>query len=219
MTVAALYDVHGNVYALEAVLADGAGDADAVVFGGDLVLGAWPRETLALARSLGLQAHLVRGNWERLLADGSTSQPEAWVRERLDGADLGWPPSVTLDGVLYVHATPRRDDEVVVPGLERGWDAFDEVQERVVVCGHSHVQFDVVRNGRRIVNPGSVGNPTVRPTAWWALLDGEEVELRTTDYDTESVASAMAATGWQWLDFVDELRSPYSLEQVLEHVR
>jgi predicted phosphodiesterase len=216
MTVAALYDVHGNLPALEAVLADGAADADAIVFGGDLVVGAWPRETFELALSLGDRARFLRGNWERLLVERSSKQPAPWVRERLGDADVDWPFSLTLDGVLYVHATPRRDDELVVPGVDEGWDAFTEP---FVVCGHSHVQYDVERDGRRIVNPGSVGNPTVRPAAWWALIEDGEVELRTTDYDTEATATAMAATGWEWLGFVDELRSPYSLQQIQESLR
>ena len=134
------------------------------------------------------------------------------MRERLDGADVDWPLSLTLDGVLYVHATPRSDEEIVVPQWrDDDWDSFTVP---FTVCGHSHIQFDLMRDGRRVVNPGSVGNPTVRPAAWWALIEGDEVELRATDYDTEATAAAMAATGWEWLGFVDELRSPYSLEQI-----
>jgi predicted phosphodiesterase len=216
MTVAALFDVHANAPALEAVLADGAAEADAVVFGGDLVCGAWPRETLELALSLGDRAHFVRGNWERLVVEQSPKQPTPWLRERIGDTDVDWPFALTLDDVLYVHATPRRDDELVVPGIDRGWDAFTEP---FVVCGHSHIQYDVTLDGRRIVNPGSVGNPTVRPAAWWALIDGDDVELRTTEYDTEATAAAMAATGWEWLGFVDELRSPYSLRQIQESLQ
>jgi predicted phosphodiesterase len=216
MTVAALFDVHANAPALEAVLADGAAEADAVVFGGDLVCGAWPRETLELALSLGDRAHFVRGNWERLVVEQSPKQPTPWLRERIGDTDVDWPFALTLDDVLYVHATPRRDDELVVPGIDRGWDAFTEP---FVVCGHSHIQYDVTLDGRRIVNPGSVGNPTVRPAAWWALIDGDDVELRTTEYDTEATAAAMAAAGWEWLGFVDELRSPYSLRQIQESLQ
>jgi predicted phosphodiesterase len=212
MTVAALYDVHANVRALEAVLADGAGDADVVVFGGDLVAGPWPAETLELARSLGERARFVRGNWERALVEGSDAEPVAWLRERLGGADLDWPFSVEIGGALYLHATPRRDDEIALPSLrEDDWALFTET---FVVCGHTHVQFDVTRDGCRVVNPGSVGNPTVRPAAWWALVDGDDVELRTTDYDTAATADAMDVTGWRWLNLADELRSPYSLDQI-----
>jgi predicted phosphodiesterase len=216
MTVAALFDVHANLPALEAVLADGAADADAIVFGGDLVAGAWPRETLDRARSLGDRAQFIRGNWERYLVDEPDEPVIAWLRERVDPAEVEWPASLSLDGVLYCHATPRRDDEAVLPQVERSpWESFD-VDERLVVCGHTHVQFDVVRNGRRIVNPGSVGAPSLRAAAWWALI-GDDVELRATDYDTEGTAAAMAETGWESLGFgfSDTLRAPSSLEQIV----
>jgi len=214
MTVAALYDVHANAPALAAVLADGAADADAVVFGGDLVAGAWPRETLELARSLGDRAHFVRGNWERYVAERRDHAAVAWLLERVEPDELDWPSSLLLDGVLYVHATPQRDDAIVLPQWrDDDWEPFTAP---FTVCGHSHIQYDVARDGRRIVNPGSVGNPTVRPAAWWALIDGDDVELRTTDYDTDATAAAMGETGWDWLGFVDELRNPYSLEQIRE---
>jgi predicted phosphodiesterase len=217
MTVAALYDVHANLPALEAVLADGAADADAVVFGGDLVAGAWPRETLDLARSLGDRAHFVRGNWERYVVEEPDEPVIAWLRERIDPSEVDWPSTLSLDGVLYCHATPRRDDELVLPQVERSpWEAFD-VDEPLVVCGHTHLQFDAVRHGRRIVNPGSVGAPTVRAAAWWALI-GDDVELRTTSYDTDGTAAAMGATGWEWLGFADGLRAPPALATIVELV-
>jgi predicted phosphodiesterase len=215
VTVAALFDVHANLPALEAVLADGASDADAIVFGGDLVAGAWPRETLDLAQALGARAHFIRGNWERYLADEPDEPAIAWLRERVDPAEVDWPLSLELDGVLYCHATPRRDDEPVLPQVDRSpWEAFD-VDEPLVVCGHTHVQFDVVRRGRRIVNPGSVGAPSVRAAAWWAVI-GDEVELRATDYDTEAAAAAMAESGWEQLgfSFVGALCAPSSVEDV-----
>lgn len=212
MRVAALYDVHGNVRALEAVLRE-AVDVDAYVFGGDLVAGAWPRETLELARSLGDRASFVRGNWERALVEGDPAPEAVWLRAQLDGHDLDWPETLTLDGVLYCHATPRSDSEIVLPQWDRSdWSAF---RGPLVVCGHTHVQFDVERNGTRIVNPGSVGNPTVRATAWWAVIDDGEAELRTTDYDTASAAAEMRTSGFPRSDFADELGEPYTVERIL----
>ena len=214
MSVAALYDVHANLPALEAVLADGAGDADAIVFGGDLVAGAWPRETLDLARSLGDRAHFVRGNWERYLVERRDHDAVAWLLERVEPEEVDWPASLTLDDALYVHASPRADDDIVLPQWrDEDWEPF---AAPFTVCGHSHIQYDVARDGRRVVNPGSVGNPTVRPAAWWAVIDGGDVELRATEYDTVATADAIAESGWEWLGFVDELRSPYSLEQIRE---
>jgi predicted phosphodiesterase len=219
MRVAALYDVHGNAPALEAVLAD-LGDVDAVVFGGDLVWGAWPRETLELARGLGERARFIMGNTDRsALTDGEDASA-LWVQERLSDDErafvLSWPATRSLDGALYCHATPRNDTELVTPDSpeERWAEVLDGVAEELVVCGHIHLQYDVRRAGRRVVNPGSVGNPTIRAAAWWAIVDAGEVELRTTDYDTGSTAEAWRATGYSRTDFADELDAPLTLEQL-----
>ncbi len=220
MTVAAFYDVHGNLPALEAVLAEAEG-ADAVVFGGDLIWGAWPRECLDLALSLGDRAHFVRGNTDRLALTSAADEFAPWTRERLSDAQcelvLAWPLTLALEGVLYCHATPRSDEEIVLPvSPEERWaEVLDGVDERVVVCGHTHVQFDEVHAGRRVVNPGSVGNPTDRATACWALI-GPEIELRATDYDTEATAAAMRESGFPRTDFADELIEPRPRERVYE---
>lgn len=217
LTVAALYDVHGNLPALEAVLAD-ADSADAVVFGGDLIWGPWPRECLELSLSLGDRAHFVRGNTDRFVLT-SNDESSLWVRERLSAEQLelvlAWPQTLVLDRVLYCHATPRSDEEIVLPvSSENRWaEVLAGVEDDVVVCGHTHVQFDEVHAGRRIVNPGSVGNPTDRATAWWALV-GPDVELRTTDYDTEATAAAMRVRGFPRTDFADELIEPRTRESV-----
>jgi predicted phosphodiesterase len=224
MRVAALYDVHGNAPALEAVLDDGASEADVVLFGGDLVWGAWPRETLVLARSLGDKARFIMGNTDRGALTNDDDASADWVQERLDDEErsfvLSWPATLTLDGALYCHGTPRSDTEVVTPMSPQSvWaDALAGVAEELVVCGHFHYQYDERRGGHRVVNPGSVGNPTVRPTAWWAVLDGGEVDIRTTDYDTRGTAAGWLATGFPRTDFADELLEPYSLEQLLERV-
>jgi len=218
LTVAALYDVHGNLPALEAVLAEI--DADIVVFGGDLVWGAWPRETLELALALGDRARFIRGNTDR----GAMTQddPSAlWVQTRLTEEQrelvLAWPETMSIDGVLYCHATPRSDSEIVTPASpESRWEeVLEGVAEHVVVCGHTHLQFDEEHAGHRVVNPGSVGNPTVRATAWWARI-GPEIELRSTDYDTRGTADAWAATGYPRQDFAGDLRAPWTREQLLE---
>ena len=201
MRVAALYDVHGNLPALEAVLADLPSNVDAIVFGGDLVWGPWPRECLALAESLGDPARFVRGNCETLVLVGSGEH--AWARNQLDDDQLrrvaAWPATLTLDvdglgRTLFCHATPRSEDEILFAEspVARWADAVGGVVERTVVCGHTHLQYDRELCGHRVINPGSVGAPTVRPVAWWALL-GPEVELRTTSYDTEGTIEAAAA--------------------------
>ncbi|HTZ06001.1 MAG TPA: metallophosphoesterase family protein [Gaiellaceae bacterium] len=219
VTTAALYDVHGNLPALEAVLAE-AGGADAIVFGGDLIWGAWPRECLERALSLGDRARFVLGNTDRM-ALTSDDESSVWVRERLSEEQRelvrAWPPTLELDGVLHCHATPRSDEEIVFPiSSEVRWaEVLEGVEASVVVCGHTHIQFDEVHAGRRVVNPGSVGNATDRATACWAIV-GPQIELRTTDYDTVAAAAAMRATGFPRTDFADELIEPRTRESLYE---
>jgi len=224
LKVAALYDVHGNLPALEAALAGVERDnVDLVVFGGDLFWGAWPSETLELARSLGDRARFILGNTDRSALTG-VEESARWTQERLNAEQrafvLAWPETLALDGVRYCHATPRSDTEVVLPtSSEQRWaEVLDGVEEQVVVCGHTHLQYDEVHAGRRVVNPGSVGNPIDRATAWWAVI-GPEVELRTSDYDTVAAAAAMRERGFPRADFADELLEPRTHEQVLEWLR
>jgi putative phosphoesterase len=220
MRVAALYDVHGNVRALEAVLAEV--HADAVVFGGDLVWGAWPCETLEVAQSFGDRAHFVSGNMDRISMANREDESTLYVQERLSEEQQAfvrsWPGTVSLDGVLYCHATPRSDEEIVTPfsDEERWQEVLTGVEEETVACGHIHYQYDERRAGRRVVNPGSVGLPTIRATAWWAIFDSGDVELRTTDYDVEKAAAEMRATGFPRPDFSEQLVAPRSLEQLRE---
>jgi len=207
--VAALYDVHGNVRALEAVLAE-AGDVDAYLFGGDVFWGPWPGETLELVQSLGERTLFVRGNWERYLLEGK----DDWTAQHV-AVDVvrDWPLTLSLDGVVYCHATPARDDEIVLPQLERSdWSSFTAP---LTDCGHTHVRFAI----DRILNPGSVGLPTVRAAAWWALVDDGDVELRTTEYDTAATADAMRRSSVpEANELADEVVQPPTVEQVLERI-
>jgi predicted phosphodiesterase len=223
--VAALYDVHGNLPALEAVLAEvDAAGVDVVVFGGDVVWGGWPAETLERALALGERALFLSGNWERGVVERTDDSAE-WVADRLapDALDrlAAWPPTLTLDGdglgeTLFCHATPRSDEELVsqVSAPEKWAEVLDGVEQRAVVCGHTHLQFDLSANGVRVVNPGSVGNPTGEPAAYWAVL-GPDVELRATRYDTAATAAALRATGFPRPDFADELLEPWPVDRVL----
>jgi predicted phosphodiesterase len=221
--IAALYDVHGNLPALEAVLDEVPDDIDAIVFGGDLVWGPWPSECLARAESFGNRAYFVRGKCETLVLAGTGKH--SCARERLDEDQLrrvaAWPASVTLDvgglgPTLFCHATPRSEDDILFAEspAARWADALAGVAERTVVCGRTHLQCDTELCGRRVVNAGSVGAPTVRPVACWALL-GSDVELRTTSYDTEATIAAAAAVVPDVHSFVRWLReTPSSQERV-----
>jgi predicted phosphodiesterase len=199
LRVAALYDVHGNLPALEAVLAEIGEDVDLILFGGDLVWGPWPGETLERALALGDRARFLHGNCETLVAEGA-SDAHRHARDQLDARHLAiirsWPRTLSLDveglgRTLFCHATPRDEEAILTPEAPPSdWaEALAGVDERVVVCGHTHLQFDRPFAGVRVVNPGSVGAPTERPAAWWAAL-GPDVELRTTEYDTEATIEA-----------------------------
>jgi predicted phosphodiesterase len=184
--VAALYDVHGMPWALEAVLAEN--DADAIVFGGDLVWGPYPRETLALIRDT--DAHVIRGNADR--------EPDEWLREQLQPEELDWlvalPESEVVDGVFYCHATPRSDEEIVTP--ETSDVELEEMlagtDERYVVGGHTHMQ----QQRGRYVNAGSVGMPYEgEVAAFWAVI-GEEPDLRRTSFDVERAIAEIRKSAW-----------------------
>ncbi len=238
MRVAALYDIHGNLPALEAVLADPRfAEADAVVVGGDVVAGPQPAETLELLLTLGARADFIRGNADRCVA--GTDEPDVfpaevleavrWCSEQLDARQraevYAWPPTATLSvdglgGVLFCHATPRSDTELVTPATPEGVvaEALAGVAAEVVVCGHIHVQYERVVEGRRLVNAGSVGLTNARPPgAYWALLGASRapVELVRTDYDVERTIAAAEAAGYPLADFATSLREPPSGDETI----
>lgn len=203
MRIAALYDVHGNLPALEAVLADaGAAAADLIVFGGDVVSGPFPHETLALARSLGQRACFVRGNGDREAATGAAG----WVSQQLGAEERDFLGRTEerlvyevegLGPTLFCHASPRSDEEILTAATpaEPFRQALSGVDERVVVCGHTHVQFERVVDGVRVVNAGSVGMPYGEVGAYWTLL-GPDVSLRQTEYDLEAAAERIRSSGY-----------------------
>ena len=213
MKVAALYDVHGSLPALEAVLAEvDALQVDAVVVGGDIAIGPMPRPTLERLLGLGERARFLRGNGDREIATPSAGtdlwlERTRWSAEQLAPRRRAWlaalpdTQSLDVDGlgpVLFCHGSPRSDEEILtrISPEERVAAAVDGVSEGVVVCGHTHVQFDRQVAGKRLVNAGSVGMPYERqPGAYWALL-GPGVELRRTEYDLEAAAAAIRATGF-----------------------
>ena len=189
MRVAALYDIHGNLPALDAVLAEV--DADVIVVGGDVVMGLSPAETLERLRSHPGDVRFIRGNADREVYDESPglAPPELleYARARLSSEQLDfmrtWPLTVSIGRVLFCHATPRNDEEIFTRDSpdERWAEVLAGVDADVVVCGHTHVQFDRRIGDIRLVNAGSVGMPYAdEPGAYWALLDGTDVELRHT---------------------------------------
>lgn len=238
MRVAALYDIHANLPALEAVLADvRQAGVDRVVVGGDVVPGPMPRETLACLRDFDLPVQFIHGNGERaVLAEmaGTDSglvparfRPLVqWVAAQLppdDGPWLaGWPPTLTVEiaglgAVLFCHATPRNDTEIFtrLTPEERLLPVFAGVPAAMVVCGHTHMQFDRTVGGVRVVNAGSVGSPYGAPGAYWLLL-GPDVQLRHTPYNLPQAAERIRATPYpQAQDAAQDILQPPTEEAML----
>ncbi|HXV56777.1 MAG TPA: metallophosphoesterase family protein [Gaiellaceae bacterium] len=237
MRVAALYDVHANLAALEAVLAEvDALGVDAVVVGGDVAIGPMPAASLERLLALGERALFLRGNGDREIAAPPAEPADLWEeRTRWSAGQLtqgqrAWlaalpdTQAVAVDGlgpILFCHGSPRSDEEILtrISPEERVADALAGVDEEVVVCGHTHVQFDRRTAGKRLVNPGSVGMPyEAEPGAYWALL-GPDVELRRTAYDLDAAATAVRATGFPGADELaaENVLSVPSAEEATEH--
>ena len=190
MRIATLYDVHGNLPALEAVLAEIPDDATIVV-GGDVVAGgAQPSETLERLRALGDRVVWIRGNADRELTPGEPALAppgmldatrEALTREQIEFL-YTLPPTAQIDRVLFCHATPRNDVDIFTERTpdDRLAEIFADVDADVVVCGHTHMQFERSIAGKRVINSGSVGMPYENePGAYWTL----DLAHRRTEYE------------------------------------
>ncbi|MEU8638367.1 metallophosphoesterase family protein [Amycolatopsis sp. NPDC048633] len=231
MNVAVLADIHGVLPALEAVLAEPDVEAaDRIVLLGDMLAGPMPVETLDRLLALGPRAIWVRGNADRELAASArgtgTFVPDPifpWAARQLRPADLpvldALPLTVSLDGVLFCHATPRDDTEIVLVDspLERWAEVFSGVAEETVVLGHTHMPFVRLADRRLVVNPGSVGMPYGARGAHWALL-GDGVQLRRTQYDVEAACRLLASRSAypgieEWADYF--VRNPASDAEAL----
>ena len=224
MRVAALYDIHGNLPALEAVLADPRCDAaDVIVCGGDVLLGPWQVE--CVERLVEVGARFLAGNCERQVLHPE-EEVGLWCSAQLSEEErarvAGWPLTIDLDveglgTTVFCHATPRRDDEILTRITPE--QAVEETCQAapLVVVGHTHVQFDRVAGPTRLVNAGSVGMPYEgRAAAFWALL-GPEVELAATDYDVGDTAARIRASGYPAADeLAKTLLEPHSRDEATQ---
>ena len=238
MRIAAIYDIHGNLPALDAVLTEIAQEApDLIVVGGDVAAGPMPRPTIERLMALAIPAHFVRGNADREMVgafDGHPLDPKlpppareqiTWSVGQLDRAHrdflAGFTPPATfpLDGLgdaIFCHGSPRDEDEIITARTsdERLARIVAAVAQPLVICGHTHMQFDRRSGGTRVVNAGSVGMPYGEPGAYWAML-GPTVSLRRTTYDLDAAAGRIRAGGAPWAeDFISgNLRHPASADE------
>jgi predicted phosphodiesterase len=226
-SVAVLSDIHGVLPALDAVLAEPAvRDAGRIVLTGDIAAGPQPAEVLDRLLGLGDRVVWVRGNADRELVQlargegGDIPDPIApWAASQLSTDHVDWlaglpyPVTLPVDGfgpVVFCHATPRSDEEVVLVDsrLERWAEVLADLPDEVmtVVCGHTHMPFTRLANTRQIINPGSVGMPYGRQGAHWALLNQGAVEMRRAAYDPEAAcAQVIAMSSYpdvaEWADY------------------
>jgi Icc-related predicted phosphoesterase len=250
LRVAALYDVHANIPALDAVLDEVRRvQVDLIVFGGDVIPGPMVRETLSCVLHLDTPAQFIHGNGElAALAQIEAPDPSAvtywgttggaalpepfrdvirWtarqVKPDYTRVLASWPRTISVEipglgHVLFCHATPHSEtdaftrltpEDVLLP-------VFEGLGAALVVCGHTHMQFDRTIGTTRVVNAGSVGMPFGRTGADWLLL-GPGVELRNTSYDLADAAERIRATDYpQADDLATSLRHPPSEQQILE---
>lgn len=217
--LAALYDIHGNLPALEAVLNDvRRAGVTRIIIGGDAVPGPMPAECLALLRNLDIPVQFIRGNGDRVVlaaraGDDITAEvPEAfrdaigWNAAKLDDETAGWMrswPAMTSvhharhGEIAFCHASMRNDTDIftrLTPD-EQVRPLFAGTSAGVVVCGHTHMQFDRRIGSLRVVNAGSVGMSFQGPGAYWLLID-DEIRLCRTDYDRAAAAARVRGTSF-----------------------
>ena len=220
MKIATIYDIHGNLPALEAVLDEiFMADVDRVVVGGDVVAGPMPVETVACLRSAHKRVAMdfILGNAESELLRHVHGKPinglsprayeEAkWVATQLSSKDIhfieNWSATVqfqipTLGTTLFCHATPKDDITIFTPQSDPAKlvALFANITATAVVCGHTHMQFDLPVENVRVVNAGSVGMPFGQVGADWLLI-GEQVEFRHTAYDFGAAAKLIQASNY-----------------------
>jgi predicted phosphodiesterase len=213
--VAALFDIHGNLPALEAVIRDVRHlGVDAVIVGGDIVPGPMPREVLGCLSSLDVPTKFIVGNGEvAVLQQIAGIEPSKvptqhrpliqWCAdEMIDYRDIlaAWPKTVALGvsgvgTVLFCHATPRDENEIFtrLTPEDRLAPIFRDLDVQVVVCGHTHMQFDRMIGTIRVMNAGSVGMPFGKTGADWLVI-GSEIEFRNTSYDLKGAADRIRLT-------------------------
>jgi predicted phosphodiesterase len=240
MRVAAIYDVHGNLPALQAVLQEIRYEKiDHIVVGGDVLPGPMPVETLELLRNFHADTHFIYGNGEiavlqQMVGKEPTRVPQAvrpiirWTAEQLQPEHQQWltmwHKTVTLEVsglglVLFCHARPQNENDIFtrLTPEDRLLPLFENLNAPTVVCGHTHMQFDRTVGHTRVVNAGSVGMPFGEPGADWLLL-GPDIQFRHTTYDLAHAAERVRRANYpQAEDFAARnILNPPTEQEMLE---
>lgn len=225
MKVAALYDIHGNLPALNAVLEElKTVQPDVIVIGGDIVSGPMPQQTLERLLQVDTDIRFISGNGDRDIVTAFDGLPffrrylppisekerevNHWTAGQLTRSQRDFlaamPGQLVLEiegmgGLLFCHASPRNDEDIFTPATpdERLRTLFAGVKQKFVICGHTHFQFERPLDDIRILNAGSVGMPYEEKTgAYWLLLGPQGHEGRRTEYDLEAAVQAILATDY-----------------------
>lgn len=240
MKVAAVYDIHGNLPALEAVLEEiDALEVNQIVVGGDVVLGPMSRECLDRLLSCKIPIQFIKGNCEIAVLEemdkgyqGSLPQSVVedirWTARQLlprhQKEMLNWPMTVTfrmngLGKILFCHATPENENEnfTKLTPEEKLLPIFSDVNAEVVVCGHTHMQFDRRIGTKRVINAGSVGMPFGKPGAYWLLIDSD-INFRHVVYNARQAVTRVRNTTYPHAEQFAEgsILNPPSEESMLK---
>jgi predicted phosphodiesterase len=231
MRVAVLNDIHGNLPALDAVLSEvRSAGAHAIVVGGDVLPGPMFRETLAALSSLDVPVHFIQGNCEVAVLEeraGALSEPlpphaleiVRWTAKELTAEAAhriaSWPMTLRLHvdpigDVLFCHGTPRHHNEIVTAATPDDLlrPKVDPLNVAMIVCGHTHMQFDRMVGRTRVINSGSVGMPFGEPGADWLLI-ADDPQLRHTTYNLAAAADLVRQTDYP---HAEEFAANYILE-------
>lgn len=208
MKIALISDIHSNLPALKAVL--DAIDVDQILCAGDIVgYYPYPNEVIELVKEHGIAS--IYGNHDKAVITGDTSwfNPIAasaieWTRDNISQNGMKFleklPAQLTFDNVAIVHGSPHDPDEYVYPTTSptRLEKFLDQVSKKVLVLGHTHVQWSLELGDQKIINPGAVGQPRDgNPKAAYAILDSksEEFTMHRIGYDVEETASKTLEVG------------------------
>lgn len=238
MKVAAIYDIHGNLPALEAVMNDiRQEEIDLLVVGGDVVLGPMSQEALTFLLDYNIPKKFIKGNCEvAVLAEMNGKNPEVpeqvkeivrWtsIQHNSEHGNLlsSWPATFSclipgLGKVLFCHATPQNENDIFTRQTpeENILPVFTGLKAGIVVCGHTHMQFDRTIGDVRVVNAGSVGMPFGKTGADWIMMDGT-IQFRHTNYDLKKAAERIRNTKYpQAHEFAENyiLNSPSESEML-----
>lgn len=237
--VAVLSDIHGNIRALNAVLEEVEREQlDMIVVCGDVATGPFPSDSLKRLMGLGQRAYFIRGNADRELISAYDSHLQfnpkeenparffsSWSAQQINKKERDFLASfydrVTLEvaslgSVLFCHGSPRSDDEIITSLTPEGilHKLFSGLGEKVVVCGHTHHQFDRTTDRYRVVNVGSVGMPYEgKPGAFWALL-GPGVDLRRTEYNFKHAVEEVLSTDYPDPSYQETILNPPKPDEV-----